>query len=68
MPDLPPEIIVKKLEIATDSYDENDDGGGSYGLNSHLALYLTPGTYTVAATTWGRSDVGSYTLDISGYR
>ena len=38
----------------------DDDGGDDY--NSRINITLVPGTYTIAATTWGDHETGAYTL------
>ena len=46
----------------------NDDAGGSRGLNSRISEPLVPGTYTIAATTWGSYTTGGYILEVQGHR
>lgn len=46
------------------SYRAKDDDGGT-GLNSRISRTLSAGSYTVAATTYGKNAVGTYTLRIN---
>lgn len=46
------------------SYRAKDDDGGT-GLNSRIIRTLPAGSYTVAATTYGKNAVGTYTLRIN---
>jgi hypothetical protein len=43
----------------------SDDDGGSSGFNSRIITILSPGTYTIEATTWGEGQTGSFTLTLA---
>ena len=49
------------------SYLERDDNDGP-GLDARIIRTLSPGTYTIAATTYDEDDTGYYTLEVSGHR
>ena len=49
------------------AYLERDDDDGP-GRDARIRRTLSPGTYTIAATTYGEYETGDYTLEVSGHK
>lgn len=59
--------LISGTSPAGTTYLERDDDGGLVGRNSRIRRYLSPGHYTIAATTYYDDRTGSYTLEVDGH-
>ena len=46
----------------------SNDNSDDYGLDARISQTLSPGTYTIVATTHDDEETGSYTLTVGGHR
>ena len=60
--------LVSGNTTAGTGYLERDDDGGDLYYDSRITRRLSPGTYTIEATTYSAYAKGSYRLAISGHR
>ena len=58
--------LISGTSPAGTAYIERDDDGGP-GRDARIRRYLSPGHYTIAATTYDDDQTGSYTLEVDGH-
>ena len=60
-------FLISGNNPAGTTYLAKNDDRSSYSRDSRIMMNLSPGTYTIAATTYRRDATGTYTLEVDGH-
>ena len=60
-------FLISGTSPAGTAYIEKNDDRSRYSRDARISRNLSPGHYTIAATTYYRGTTGSYELEVDGH-